>query len=234
MEGYLCFLCFFDICIVVRSANHVRLRSMFSTFRKRVEYGSSKERTTRPWPLSPELGGHPPATSAASPQAHSENHRRRRLRPPPRHSECHHGEQKRFRKCGSSTGADAGRYPMAGKIVMRRASRRSIVITSGQAGIRSAAWEIRGLMNKSLTVLSAAKRFLFTITSGESISLGVFGCQGQIPQLFQTHKLLLHSSYIPTCYFVQCTAVSEFLLAMSSSWRPQGQACVYVSLLPCS
>lgn len=94
--------------------------------------------------------------------------------------------------------ADAGRYPTAEKIVMRRARRRSILITC-PGGIRSAARQIRGLMKKSLTVLSAAKRFLLTTTSGESTSLGVFGWRGQITQLFHTHKLLLYSSYIPMC-----------------------------------
>lgn len=95
--------------------------------------------------------------------------------------------------------ADAGRYPTAEKMVMRRARRRSILITSGPGGIRSAARQIRGLMNKSLTVLSAAKRFLLTTTSGESTSLGVFACRGQITQLFHTHKLLFYSSYTPLC-----------------------------------
>lgn len=112
---------------------------------------------------------------------------------------------------------------------MRRARRRSILVTSGPGGIRIAARQIRALMNKSLTVLSAAKRFLVTSTSGESTSLGVFGCRGETTQVFQTQ--LLYSSYMSTCYFIQCTVIDAFLLASSLPWQPQGQVCFLVALL---
>lgn len=131
--------------------------------------------------------------------------------------------------------ADAGRYPTAEKMVTRRARRRSILITSGPGGIRSAARQIIGLMNKSLTVLSAAKRFLFTTTSGESTSLDVIGCRGEITPLFHTHELLLYSSYTPLCVRVLfypmhcnlCFSACELVIMATAGVR-------CVSLLPWS
>lgn len=133
---------------------------------------------------------------------------------------------KQFRK--SLMAADAGRHPTAEKMVMRRARRESILITSSLGGIRSAARQIRELMNKSLTVLSAAKRFLLTTTSGESTSLGVLGCRGQIKQLFYTHNIsFIYTKFrcVPMCYFIQCTVIHVLMPASSLSWQLQEQGC---------
>lgn len=81
-------------------------------------------------------------------------------------------------------------------------------------------------------MLSAAKRFLLTITSGESSSLSVCGCRGQIKQLFHTHKHPLYLSEISMrAYFIQRTAIHVLMRASSLSWQLQEQECFFAALL---